>query len=177
MEPWEIHPALVHFPIALLLAAVACDWYAWSRGDGNPGRDRVATGLLLAGIATAALAALAGVLAFFTGPTSYTDQAGRVIWWHIGAVVTQFVLFGIVAVARLQRQPAPPATWTRVLGLIAAAILVFAGYEGGYMVYHGGSGIEPQLLARELREKQTGKQEVGSRPEKPAGLASRSPSS
>src|SRR5690348_16243428 len=36
MEPWEIHPALVHFPIAFLLGAVAYDLDAWRRGD--PGR-------------------------------------------------------------------------------------------------------------------------------------------
>jgi uncharacterized membrane protein len=154
MEPWEFHPALVHFPIAFLIGAVVVDLYAWRRGDQAPAR--VATGLLLAGVATGALAAAAGVLAFFTGPASHSEESGKLIWWHIGAAVTQFLLFATVAVVRW-RLPAPPS-WTRIVGLIAAVVLVFAGYEGGYIVYHGGSGVEPKLLAPELREKQEKKQ-------------------
>ena len=156
MEPWEYHPALVHFPIAFLLGAVLLDLYAWRRGDLAPAR--VATGMLLVGVATAALAAAAGVLAFFTGPASHTEESGKLIWWHIGAAVTQFVLFAIVAIVRWRLQPASPPTWTRLVGLIAAVVLVFAGYEGGYIVYHGASGIEPKLLAPELRQKQEKKQ-------------------
>jgi len=170
VELWEIHPSLVHFPIAFLLGAVLLDLYAWWRGA--PGWDRVATGLLLAGVATAALAAAAGVLAFFTGPASFTEEAGRLIWWHIGAAVTQFVLFAIVAFVRWRRQPAPPPTWARIIGLVAALVLVFAGYEGGYIVYHGASGIEPRLLAPELREKQIQKRQETSQEPKPGGSAS-----
>ena len=156
MELWEYHPALVHFPIAFLLGGVVLDLYAWRRGD--PASARVATGLLLAGVATAALAAAAGVLAFFTGPASHTEESGTLIWWHIGAAVIQFVLFAVAALVRWRQQPAPPPAWTRILGLIAAGVLLFAGYEGGYIVYHGGSGIEPRLLAPELRKRQEEKQ-------------------
>jgi uncharacterized membrane protein len=156
MEPWEYHPALVHFPIAFLLGAVLLDLYAWRRGE--PAPARVATGLLLTGVATGALAAAAGALAFYTGPASHTEESGRLIWWHVGAAVTQFALFAIVALVRWRNQPAPPPVWTRFVGLIAAGVLLFAGYEGGYIVYHGGSGIEPKLLAPGLREKQEMKQ-------------------
>lgn len=156
MEPWEIHPSLVHFPIAFFLGAVLYDLYAWWRGD--PGASRVATGLLWAGVGTAALTAAAGVLAYYTGPASYTEEAGRLIWWHIGAAVTQFVLFTIAAVVRWRLGPAAPPAWTRVLGVVAAAVLIYAGYVGGYIVYHGASGIEPELLAPRLQEKQIHKQ-------------------
>jgi uncharacterized membrane protein len=152
VEPWEYHPALVHFPIAFLLGAVVLDLFEWRRDDAA--LARVATGLFLAGVATAALAAAAGVLAFFTGPASHTEESGQLIWWHIGAAVLQFVLFALVAFLRWRRQPAPPPAWTRAVGLIAAVVLVFAGYEGGYIVYHGGSGIEPKLMAPELRKRQ-----------------------
>src|SRR5262249_435404 len=132
VEFWEYHPALVHFPIALLLAAVLFDLYAWRRGD--PASARIATGLLLAGVATGALAAAAGALAFYTGPASHTEESGELIWWHIGAAVIQFVLSAVVAVVRWRLQPAPPPVWTRVVGWIAAVVLVVAGYEGGYIV-------------------------------------------
>jgi uncharacterized membrane protein len=136
------------------------DLYVWYRG--NPERARVATGLLWAGVATAALAALAGVLAMFTGPASHTEESGNLVWWHIGAAVTQFVLFALVAVVRWRAQPAAPPSWTRIVGLVAAAILVLAGYLGGYIVYHGAAGIEPALLAPELRSKQEHKPGGGS---------------
>jgi uncharacterized membrane protein len=159
-EPWELHPTLVHFPIAFFLGAIALDLYAWYRAD--PERARVATGLLWAGVATAALTALAGVLAMFTGPASHTEESGDLVWWHIGAAVTQFLLFTLVAFVRWRAQPAAPPAWTRLAGLVAAAVLVFAGYLGGYIVYHGAAGIEPGLLAPELRSKQEHKQGGGS---------------
>ena len=106
-EPWELHPTLVHFPIAFFLGAIALDLYAWYRAD--PERARVATGLLWAGVATAALTALAGVLAMFTGPASHTEESGDLVWWHIGAAVTQFLLFTLVAFVRWRAQPAARA--------------------------------------------------------------------
>jgi uncharacterized membrane protein len=110
------------------------------------------------GVGPAALAAAAGVLAFFTGPASHTEEAGQLIWWHIGAAVTQFVLFTIAAFVRWRAVPAAPPTWTRVVGLVAAAVLIYAGYVGGSIVYHGASGIEPELLAPRLQEKHLKKQ-------------------
>jgi hypothetical protein len=41
---------------------------------------------------------------------------------------------------------------TRILGWLAGlALSVGAGF-GGYIVYHGGAGVEPKLLAPEIRE-------------------------
>jgi uncharacterized membrane protein len=174
VEPWEYHPALVHFPIAFLLGAVLLDLYAWHRGD--LASARVATGLLLAGVATGALAAAAGVLAFYTGPASHTEESGKLIWWHVGAAVTQFVLFALVALVRWRKQPAQPPAWMRVVGLIAAGVLLFAGYEGGYIVYHGGSGVEPNLLAPELREKQERKQSSSGGQNRTRGPSASTPS-
>lgn len=110
--------------------------------------------LYITGVLTAALAAAAGLLAFFTAPASYTDEAADMIWWHIGGAVVQFVLFAIVAFARFRRRRDDSPAWTRVVALVAALVLVFAGYEGGYIVYHGATGIEPDVLASNLRAKQ-----------------------
>jgi uncharacterized membrane protein len=65
-QPWEIHPALNHLPIALLLGGVILDLWAWGRG--RPALAQVATGMLVAGVLTGVLTALAGLLAYFTVP-------------------------------------------------------------------------------------------------------------
>src|SRR6266542_897509 len=75
--PWELHPALVHFPLALLLSGVVLDLYAWWRG--RPGQLRAVAGLLVAGVVTGLVAALAGVLAFFTVP-AHTAAAHRLMY-------------------------------------------------------------------------------------------------
>lgn len=152
MELWEIHPTLIHFPIAFLIAAVCFDLYLWARGDRGP--SAAVNWLYITGVSTAAVAAAAGALAFFTAPASYTDEAAEIVWWHIGGAVTQFVLFAIVAIARYRHRRDASPNWTRALGLVAALVLVFAGYEGGYIVYHGATGIEPAVLATDLRAKQ-----------------------
>jgi uncharacterized membrane protein len=71
--PWEIHPALVHFPIALLLCGVALDLYAWWRQRAD--WERIATGLLVAGVLAGVVAALSGFLAWWTIPSSHTEEA------------------------------------------------------------------------------------------------------
>jgi hypothetical protein len=104
---------------------------------------------------------VAGVLAYFTGPASHTEESGQLIWWHIGAAVTQFLLFTVIAIVRWRTAPAAPPTWTRIIGLVAAVVLVYAGYVGGYIVYHGASGIQSDLLAPRLYEKQLKKESQG----------------
>lgn len=163
MELWEFHPTLIHFPIAFLIAAVCYDFYLWSRGDHGP--STIVNGLYITGVLTAALAAAAGSLAFFTAPASYTDEAADMVWWHIGAAVTQFVLFAIIAIVRFRHRRTDSPNWTRAVGLVAALVLVFAGYVGGHMVYHGATGIEPNVLASDLRAKQEQKTETAAKPE------------
>lgn len=157
--PWEIHPALVHFPIALLLCGVALDLYAWwrRRVDLEP----VATGLLVAGVLTGVLTALAGFLAWWTMPSSHTEEAHVLMYWHLGLQVASIVLFAWVALVRWRRQQSSPSYTSRIIGLIATALLVVGAYLGGHVVYHGGAGIEPAILAPELRSHHHGIEEHG----------------
>ena len=53
MRAWEIHPAVVHFPIAFLLGGVVLDLF----GRHSEAAVVAATYLLIAGLATAAVAA------------------------------------------------------------------------------------------------------------------------
>jgi uncharacterized membrane protein len=152
MNVWEIHPALVHFPIALLLSAIAVDVFVWWRG--NVSLDRVATGLLIAGVAAGWLAANFGLLAFYTVP-AHTHEAHRLMFWHIGAAVTTLALFTWLAVVRWFHRAEPVTRIRHIVGIVGAAILMTTGALGGYIVYHGGAGVEPELLAESVRESHT----------------------
>jgi uncharacterized membrane protein len=149
MEPWEIHPALVHFPIALLLGAVAVDIYARARH--SVGAGQVAAGLLIAGVLTGLVTGLAGLLAFYTVPSAHTEAAHDRVIWHLGLALASVVLFAGVAWLRWRGRRDLPSAGTLVAGLVAAVLLGVAGYLGGQIVYHGGMGIEPQILSGDLK--------------------------
>lgn len=149
MNVWEIHPMLVHFPIALLLSAIAVDVFAWWRP--NDTLNRIATGLLIAGTGAGWLAANFGLLAFYTVP-AHTHEAHHLMFWHIGAALTTLVLCSWLSVVRWLHRMKPITRGKRIVGLLAAGTLLTTGGLGGYLVYHGGAGVEPQLLAESVRE-------------------------
>ena len=149
MNVWEIHPALVHFPIALLLSAIALDVFAWWRP--NDLLNRVATGLLIAGVVAGWLAANFGLLAFYTVP-AHTHEAHHLMFWHIGAAVSTLLLFTWLALVRWFHRMEPITRSRRIVGLVAATFLMTTGALGGHIVYHGGAGVEPELLAESVRE-------------------------
>lgn len=96
MHAWEIHPAVVHFPIAFLVGGVVLDLF----GRHSESAVATATYLLLAGLATGAVAAATGVVSYYTVPSNHTEQAHQRIFWHIGAMVTAVILFAVVCFVR-----------------------------------------------------------------------------
>jgi len=147
-EPWEIHPALNHLPIAFLLGGVVLDLYAWARG--RPSLVQVATGLLIAGLVTGVLAALAGLLAFFTVP-GHTQEAHRLMYWHLGIQAPSLALFIGPTWKRSRSRAAQPSMVGRLVLCLAAVLLLVGSGIGGYIVYHGGAGVDPKLLAPDVR--------------------------
>lgn len=97
MKPWEFHPILVHFPIAFLLAGVVLDLVALRRPRETCTRS--AGGLLLAGMISGRLAALDGLVAFFTVP-AHTDEAHGLMYWHLGIGLACLLLFTWISVTR-----------------------------------------------------------------------------
>lgn len=144
IEPWEIHPMLVHFPLAFLLGGVVLDLYGWWRG--SPGAVRAATGLLVAGVLTGLVTAAAGWLAMETVP-AHTGEAHRLMEWHMYVQLASVGVFAVAAYLRWRRRDAPPGWWSRGLGWAAAVAITVGASFGGYIVYHGGAGVEPRLLA------------------------------
>lgn len=144
---WEIHPMLVHFPIALLLTGVAAELLARKR----PTLTRPAAGLLVAGAVLGWLAATAGLLSFYTVP-AHTDQAHTLMWWHLGFAVASLVLFTWVCVKRWKAGASSASGSQLAAESFGALLLLITGYLGGAIVYHGGAGIAPELLSPEIRE-------------------------
>ncbi|MBY0524735.1 MAG: hypothetical protein K2R98_15125 [Gemmataceae bacterium] len=148
LEPWEIHPALNHFPIAFLLAGVALDLYAGWRAKAH--LMPTATGLLVAGVLTGWVTALAGLLAFWTVP-AHTGRAHDLMYWHLGIQAASLLLFAWAAWVRWRGWSVPPSIAIRAIGLVAAVLLSVGSAVGGYIVYHGGAGVDPELLAPAVR--------------------------
>ena len=148
MEPWEIHPSLVHFPIALLIAGLCTDLYARARRSLSAGH--VATGLYVAGVVAGLVTGLAGVLAFYTVPSAHTEQAHDQVLWHLGLALAAVVLFAVVAWVRWRGWGELPSVGALVVSVVAVGLLTAAGYLGGHIVYHGAMGVEPDLLSPRL---------------------------
>lgn len=149
MKPWEVHPALVHFPIAFWIAAIVLELHAIRR----PSRTttRVAYGLLLAGVVGGVLAAAFGLVAFLTLP-AHSSETGSLMYAHLGLALGALVLFSVCAVTRWPRRAQPlPMRWTIVLGL-GGMLVVAAGFIGGHIVYRGGAGVAPDVLAPHIVE-------------------------
>ncbi len=105
----------------------------------------------LAGMISGWLAVAAGLVAFFTVP-AHTEEAHELMYWHLGIGVACLVLFTWVSIRRWwhRRSVAKKAEW--ITGVLAAVLLVITGDLGGGLVYHGGAGVDPALLAPEIRE-------------------------
>jgi len=148
IQPWELHPAIVHLPIAFLLGGVALDLYAWWRG--RPALAQVATGLLVAGVLAGAVAILTGILAYFTVP-AHTEEAHGLMYWHLGIQAAAWLLFAWPTWVRWREWTTPPAPSARLVPCLAAVLMILGSGIGGYIVYHGGAGVDPVLLTPELR--------------------------
>ncbi len=133
----EVHPALVHFPIALLPLTVAADLAGSITGDDR--LSRLGRWGMVASAASAALAGVAGLIAQeevnVEGPSMDTLITHRNLNLGVLALTTA------LAVRRQSERRAGPA----YLAAAAAAVgaLLYSGYLGGKVVYEYGVGVQP----------------------------------
>jgi uncharacterized membrane protein len=135
-----IHPMVVHFPIALLMASVLFDLAArrWRHGSFRE-----------AGFYTLILGVLGAILAVLTGAIEEeaAEEVGipeSVLEIHETLGYTTLALFGALLVVRL----AARLGWMRersalylTLGLLGVVILSATGFYGGSLVYDFGAGV------------------------------------
>jgi len=138
--PSNIHPLLVHFPIALLLTYVALDW-AGRIWKGKPFTEAAWYTLLL-GLAGTLVTVLTGLVAARGVPADSPALATLNVHKFIG--LATFVLFGIQAVCYARNRgkytPGKQVLHT-VLQLAGVALIVLTGYFGGELVYTFGVGV------------------------------------
>lgn len=149
LRPWELHPMLVAFPIAFLIGGVVVD--LWAMVHARPDRRRAATTLMTAGFWTGLVAAAAGGLAYFTVP-AHTEAAHSLMLWHLGTAAMGLLLFGWSVWARRRSGTVVPGPAHTVVPCIAVILMIIAGKLGGHAVFRGGAGVDPAILAPEVRQ-------------------------
>jgi len=144
MRPWEIHPALIHFPIAFLLGGLLLDLVARIRP--RESLTRAASGLFIAGVVSGVVAAAAGAISYYTVP-AHTEAAHEQMDAHLVLASAALVLFALVAIARWRGRTQPASAIALCGGFLGSALLVSAALLGGKAVYQGGAGVDPQILS------------------------------
>lgn len=136
----NVHPLLVHFPIALLLTSVALDW-ASIRWRGK-GLEQAAWYTLLLGLAATVLTLITGLLAAQAVPANSPAAATLNIHKVLGIVT--LVVFGLQAVCHWRHHgvysPGDRIKHT-IVQLIGVALIVTLGWFGGELVYTFGVGV------------------------------------
>ena len=142
--PDPIHPAVVHFPIALSLVAVLLDLVS---------RHRRARGLEVGGATLMVLAALGSVAAVITGNLAHDEavvpaSAAALVARH--EQVGEFAMWLLCALAAMRIMLAlkgwfkGSVAWLYLaVAAAAAAAAGYNGYLGGKMVFDHGLGTAP----------------------------------
>lgn len=138
MRLQEIHPSLVHYPLALLPLAVGADMLAEATDDDGL-REVGRIGMAIAA-GSAALAGLAGLIAQEEVDVEPGTEAYDMLATHrtinVGAVI------GAAAMAawRWRERRASPAYLA--MGAASLGAVAYSAYLGGKMVYEHGLGVE-----------------------------------
>lgn len=147
----NIHPMLVHFPIALFLGALAMEAMAVFR---NEKFHLVATWMLYLGTLSAIITLFSGFIA--AGTVSTMEPGGHQApgheFIHIHrAWMTATTLWAILLSSYLfwinKRDIVKSHQWGFFIGLIILAVLVSLGADrGGRLVFEFGVGVNPGII-------------------------------
>jgi len=131
-----LHPAVVHFPIGLLLSATLAD-LAWAVG--LTGDVHVGAVLMAGGLCGGLLAMGAGMIDFARVDAAVVPHALR----HMTAVGLAWLGYAIALYLRRDvfSGTASIGTLTIALSLFSAALLSLGGWLGGRLVYTFGAGV------------------------------------
>ena len=139
--PW--HPAVVHFPIALLAVAVLVDMVALFMR--RPSWHPVAWRLLVGGT-------LSALIAVVTGDAAAADyrqegETAALVQHHEDMATLCLLLFGVASLGRLPIALGRPPRWLAywiALSVVGVGLLVYTSNLGGELVYVHGIGVSPR---------------------------------
>ncbi|MCB8890169.1 DUF2231 domain-containing protein [Vreelandella malpeensis] len=131
-----LHPVMIHFPVAALMALVASDLAYWYTGD----PFWVRSGLWLAGVGAFGgwFASIAGIIDLVT-----VSRIRRLItgWSH---AIVAVVMLSLASLNWLLRLNSPEAIlpWGLAVSLVTGALIALAGWLGGQLVYEHAVGVD-----------------------------------
>jgi uncharacterized membrane protein len=125
-----IHPMLIPFPIAFLVATLICDLIFWRTG--NAAWATASLYLLGAALIMAALAALAG-LTDFIGDARIRDLSAA--WHHMLGNVLAVLLSLWNWYRRYEGGDSAVLPLGLIISLVVVLILLYTGWRGWEMVY------------------------------------------
>lgn len=131
-----IHPMLVVFPIAFLIAAFVSDLMA--RRSGGRFWSEASLWLTGAGVVTGVAAAIPGLIDFLTIPRAREHLAG---WLHFLGNVTVLALATVSLVLRRRAPVNRVPTPAFVLSAVVAGLLLMTGWYGGELSYQHMIGV------------------------------------
>jgi uncharacterized membrane protein len=134
-----IHPMLIPFPIAFLVATFVCDLAFWRTG--NAAWATASLWLLGAALIMAALAALAG-LTDFLGDDRIRDLSAA--WHHMIGNVIAVVLSLFNWWRRYDAGEAAVLPTGLLISFLVVLILLYTGWRGWEMVYKDRVGVTDQ---------------------------------
>ena len=135
MAAHPIHPALVHFPLGLLLTATLTDLARLAVSWPDP---RFTACLMALGLAAALPAMAAGLYDFRSLDEAQVPHALR----HMAAIATGWLGYAVALYLRRDALAgvAEPSAASIAIGLAGAAALGLGGWFGGELVYRDGAG-------------------------------------
>ena len=138
-EP-NLHPLVVHFAIAFLVAGPAFLLIAAMRPHAQKGGIQAAGDWMFTlGLVSALIAVGAGLQAYYSVPHDGPSHAAMTDHRNWALVTTgSFTGFGIW---RYLRRKATPSVLFSFLLLVPVALLGVTGWKGGHLVYHYGLGV------------------------------------
>jgi uncharacterized membrane protein len=137
MRLQEVHPSIVHFPIALLPLAIGADLLA--RATGSERLARIGRTLMPLAAASAAVSAMTGLVA--QEEVQAEGDAYDLLATHRSLNVSLVTLTTAMATWRLGRERA--GAGYLALGLAGLGAMTYSAYLGGKMVYEHGLGVRP----------------------------------
>ncbi|MFC7369938.1 DUF2231 domain-containing protein [Vreelandella zhaodongensis] len=131
-----LHPVMIHFPVAALMALVASDLAYWYTHD----PFWLRSGLWLAGVGAFGgwIASIAGIIDLVTVPRIRRLITG---WSHAIVAVVMLSLASLNWLLRFN-EPSAVLPWGIAISLVTGGLIALTGWLGGQLVYEHAVGVD-----------------------------------